>query len=330
VKRNGTVHRNELRPLMARLDELPFPDREVFRFDEMLRQFPEAEFMGSRGCPYQCAYCANHALLELYRGKGPYVRYRRVDKLLDEIGDVVQRYPGIGWLGFHDDTFTMSRRWLTEFSEKYSARFNLRFWCNSTATLLTEETVACLKKAGCYEVRVGVESGNDHIRMDVLRKKVRREDIVRAFRLLREAGIHGYSFNMIGLPFETPATIRETLQLNREIRPSTVFCSIFFPFPGTHAYEVCKENGWLTGRRVASYFEKDYAVNQPTISRDQVLFYQPIFGDLVRWPRLAPLIKLAHRIPVMPGKSLWNAIRRIRAKIIEFGHRIIGRPLPRT
>lgn len=330
VRRNGTVHRNALRPLMTKLDELPFPDREVFRFDELLRQYPEAEFMGSRGCPYQCAYCANHALLQLYRGRGPYVRYRGVDRLLDEIGAVVGRYPGIGWLGFHDDTFTMSRRWLTEFCEKYPARFTLPFWCNSTAPLLTAETVALLKKAGCYEVRVGVESGSDRLRMEVLRKKVRREDIVRAFRLLREAGIQGYSFNMIGLPFETPGTIRETIRLNQEIRPATTFCSVFFPFPGTYAEEVCREKGWLTPRRVASYFEEDYAVNQPTVSRKQVLFFHAIFNDLVRWPRLAPLIELAHRIPVWPGKSLWNAIRRVRAKAFEFGSRLLGRPAPRV
>ena len=318
VRRNGTVCRNDVRPLLSPLDELPFPDREIFPFDEMVRQFPEAEFMGSRGCPYQCAYCANHALLQLYRGKGAYVRYRGVDRLLEEIEAVVRRYPGIQWLGFHDDTFTMSRRWLEEFSEKYPARFRLPFWCNSTAPLLTEAAVACLKKAGCYEVRVGVESGNDRLRMEVLRKKVRREDIVRAFRLLREAGLRGYSFNMIGLPYETPATLNETVRLNQEIRPSTTFCSIFYPFPGTRAHELCRENGWLTGGRVASYFENDYAVNQPTISREEVLFYHSIFRDLVRWPRLAPLIRLAHRIPVMPGKSLWNALRRVRAKIIEF------------
>lgn len=327
VKQRGAIRRNPLRPLLTRLDELPFPDREVFRFEEMLRDFPEAEFMGSRGCPYPCAYCANHALLQLYRGKGAYVRYRGVDRLLDEIEAVVRRYPGIGWLGFHDDTFTMSRRWLSEFCEKYPARFTLPFWCNSTAPLLTEETVAGLKKAGCYEVRVGVESGNDHIRMNVLRKKVRREDIVRAFRLLRQAGIQGYSFNMIGLPYETPATIRDTIRLNQTLRPATTFCSIFYPFPGTQAYEVCRENGWLTGRRVTSYFENDYAVNQPTVTPEQVRFYHGIFGDLVRRPLLAPLIEWAHRVPVWPGKSLWNAIRRVRAKIVELVQWVIGRPL---
>ncbi|HOW96190.1 MAG TPA: radical SAM protein [Kiritimatiellia bacterium] len=330
VRRNGTIHRNELRPLLSRLDDLPFPDRKVFRFDDLVRDFPEAEFMGSRGCPYPCAYCANHSLLQLYRGHGPYVRYRSVDRLLDEMDAVVRHYPGIEWLGFHDDTFTMSRRWLSEFCEKYPARFQLPFWCNSTATLLNEDTVACLKKAGCYEVRVGVESGNDRLRMDVLRKKVRREDIVRAFRLLREAGIQGYSFNMIGLPHETPGTIRDTIRLNQEIRPSTTFCSVFYPFPGTQAHDVCRANGWLTGRRVASYFENDYAVNQPTVTRKQVLFYHAIFGDLVRWPRLAPLITLAHRVPVWPGKSLWNAIRRVRAKVVEWGRHLAGcfRPCP--
>ena len=107
-----------------------------------------------------------------------------------------------------------------------------------------------------------------------------------------------------------------------------MFCSIFHPYPGTHSYEICNEKGWLTDRRVSSYFEEDYAVNQPTITRKQVLFFHSIFHDLVRHPRLAPLIELLHRIPVAPGKSMWNAIRRMRAKAGEFAARLAARPKP--
>jgi anaerobic magnesium-protoporphyrin IX monomethyl ester cyclase len=315
VKQNGVIHRNGLRPLITDLDALPFPDRDVFRFPELLNTLAEAEFMGSRGCPYLCTYCVNHALIDLYQGKGAYVRSRSVDHLLNEIEEVTRRYPGIAFLGFHDDTFTLNPRWLNEFSEKYPARFRkFPFWCNATAKSVNEDVVRMLKQAGCYEVRIGLESGNDHIRIDVLRKKVTRDEIIRAFRLLREAGIHTYAFNMVGLPYETVGTIQDTIELNRMIQPDEMFCSVFHPYPGTRLDDLCREKGWFTGKTVGSYFENEYSLNQPSVSRKEVLYYHDVFRDLVRWPWAGGIIRLMHGIPVGRNKTLWNVFRRIRAK----------------
>jgi len=130
VKHGGKVTRNELRPLISNLDVLPYADREVFHFEKLLATFYEAEFMGSRGCPFQCAYCVNHTLMELYRGKGPYVRYRSVDNLLEEVKQVVARYPGITIIGFHDDTFTLNKLWLQDFAQN----IHIKLICRSGAT----------------------------------------------------------------------------------------------------------------------------------------------------------------------------------------------------
>ncbi len=315
VKRNGAIHRNEPRPLIADLDSLPFPDRDIFPYDELLYSLPEVEFMGSRGCPFPCAYCVNHALIELYRGKGPYVRFRSVDHLLAEIEQVASRHDNIRLIGFHDDTFTINRPWLREFSERYPARFKLPFWCNSTAGKIDEETVELLKKAGCYEVRIGIESGNDRIRMELLQKKVTRAEIIKAFRLLHNAGIETYAFNMIGLPGETPAAIEDTIRLNRLVRPKEVFCSIFHPYPHTQLHKLCVEKGWYTPRQaVKSYFENDYALRQPSISARRVLRYHDIFTVLVKHPWAGGIIRLMANIPVSREKSLWNAFRRLKAK----------------
>ncbi len=325
VKRNGTICRNELRPLIRDLDALPYPDREIFGFEEMLEEFPEAEFMGSRGCPYLCAYCVNHGLMKLYRGKGAFVRHRSVDNLLGEIAAVTETYPKILHLGFHDDTFTLNLRWLREFAEKYPARFRrLPFWCNSTARLVNEETVKLLKAAGCYEVRIGIESGNDYLRAGVLRKKVTRDDVLRAFRLLREAGIRTYAFNMIGLPYETPQTINDTIRLNQAAAPDETFCSIFQPYPGTALYDLCRERRWFKGKAVGSYFENEYTLEQPSVTGREVVHFHDIFRDLVRWPRWDPLIRAMAAIPVTRTKSLYNVWRRVRAKCIELAMGIAG------
>lgn len=326
IKSGGRIFRNELRPLIDPLDQLPYPDRQLFGFQSLLKQLPEAEFMGSRGCPFQCTYCANHALVDLYRGKGTYVRFRSIPHLMGEIESVLQRYPDVGFLGFHDDTFTLNPRWTSEFLDTYSSRFKTPFWCNATADSITPELAARLKQAGCYEVRMGVESGNDTIRTNILRKKVPREAIVSAFRILRDAGITRYAFNMVGLPFETPQTLRETVALNQEIQPDQVFCSVFFPYPGTQSYELCRSKGWISDTTVSSYFAHESALHQPTISPRDVVFTHEIFRDLVRWPRLEPLIRFLHRIPVSRTKSAWNMVRRLRAKLRETRDRLTGNP----
>jgi anaerobic magnesium-protoporphyrin IX monomethyl ester cyclase len=326
VKSAGKIHRNEIRPLINPLDQLPYPDREIFDFTNLLKQFPEAEFMGSRGCPFQCTYCANHALVELYRGKGPYVRFRSIPHLMGEIESVFHRYPEVGFLGFHDDTFTLNPRWTHEFLDAYSARFKTPFWCNATADSITPDLAARLKQAGCYEVRMGVESGSDTIRTEILRKKVPREAIVSAFKILREAGITRYAFNMVGLPFETPQTIRETVALNQEIQPDQVFCSVFYPYPGTQSWELCRSKGWISGTTVSSYFAHESALDQPTIRRREVVFTHEIFRDLVRWPRWDWLIRALHHIPVTRTKSAWNLFRRLRAKTRETLDRVADQP----
>ncbi len=325
---NGRIIRNEIRPLIQNLDSLPFPDRELFHFQQLIDNYPEAEFMASRGCPYRCTYCVNHALLNLYKGKGKFVRYRSVENLLAEIDFVASKYRKICHLGFHDDVFILNRAWLKEFCEKYRKRFNLPFWCNATVTRLDEEMLGWLKEAGCMEVRMGIESGNDYIRNEILEKRVEKKEIIRAFQLCKEAGIRAWSFNMIGLPYETPETIEETIRLNQRVKADQVFCSIFQPYVGTKSYDICKENGWLTESSVQSYFEREYVLQQPTIAREQVLFYYDIFCETVKHPRLGWLIKLLREIKVSKTKTLWNVWKRLRAKWIQLKI-FLGIPLKR-
>ena len=317
IKQNKIIHRNELRPLIKDLDSLPFPDREIFPYDKLINTLCEMEIMGSRGCPHLCSYCVNHSLIDLYKGKGPYVRFRSVDNIMKEIAELSKKYSGIGFFGFHDDTFTLKLSRIKEFAEKYPKVTKIPFWCNATANSINEEVASLLKKAGCYEVRLGVESGNDNIRMNVLNKKVKREDIVRAFSILKNEGIQTFAFNMVGLPHETVSSIKDTIEINRTIAPDHIFLSIFQPYPGTKLDTLCREKGWFKGNTVKSYFEKNYSLDQPSLSPKKLLYYHDIFHDLRRWPWAEPLIHLLHHIPVTRTKTLWNVFRWAYAKITE-------------
>ena len=83
IKKNGKVYKNELRPLLQDLDKLPFPDRDLFYKYGVFRS--QLMIMGSRGCPHACSYCNNSYYMQLYKGKGKYIRRRGVKNIINEI-----------------------------------------------------------------------------------------------------------------------------------------------------------------------------------------------------------------------------------------------------
>jgi radical SAM superfamily enzyme YgiQ (UPF0313 family) len=268
-----------MRPLIEDLDSLPFPDREIFDYGELEdARLGRVTFMASRGCPYECSYCGNHQLKRLYKGK--YVRFRSVDSVVEEARLVLSKQ-SCKYAVFHDDIFTLNMKWLDEFRVKWKSKVALPFSCNSRVNLLNEDVIRLLKEAGCFEVSMGIESGDEDLRQEVLNRKMSDEDIVRAFELCQRHGIRTISYNMVGLPFENMARVLKTVKLNARLRPDNIQVSIFYPYPHTKLYELSKKSGFLTGKTLNSYFEETI-LEQPTISREQVGFAFKYFGVLVR------------------------------------------------
>ncbi|MCK4823025.1 radical SAM protein, partial [bacterium] len=251
------------------LDELPFPDRTIYDYASLEdAKLNRAVFMASRGCPYNCSYCCNHKLKEISTGQ--YVRFRSVDNIIKEIQLVTGEHQ-VKSVTFHDDTLTLKKEWLREFSEKYRQKINLPFICNSRANLLDKEIISLLKNAGCQGISMGIESGNDYIRQTVLNRNINEQQIVNSFGLCKEYNIPAASYNMVGLPFEDLEKILDTIKLNAQIRPTSMQVSIFFPYPGTNIYDVCSKNNFLSDIEVDSYFERTILL-QPSISGKQVEF----------------------------------------------------------
>ena len=203
LRRDGELIKNPLRPLLQDLDSLPFADRELFGYDEILRANGGwVDMMSGRGCPYDCSYCCNPGLKERYRGLGKYVRYRSVGNVLDEIAALRRRYP-VRTINFQDDTFTLDHRWTLDFCAAYRSACRLPFWINTRVERLNEEIIEALAAAGCRGVRIGVESGNEHLRQEILKKRMSNAEILAAGRLAEKHGLEVYTCNMLGVPGET-------------------------------------------------------------------------------------------------------------------------------
>lgn len=270
LKKEGEIFRNEVRELKENLDELPFPDRELFDFERYLKaRNGMVDVITGRGCPYQCTFCINPYLQDLYSGKGKFVRKRSVRNLLAELSQLVERYE-VKSLSFHDDVFVISRKWLRDFAESYSEKIGLPYGCNARVETIDEEITLLLKKTNCVSVGIGIESGSEKIRKEVLKRPMSDEKIINAFKLVSDAGIATYSFNMVGIPHETEEDIQKTIELNRRVRPSSLQVSIFQPFPGTELEKIVKEKKWFKKRDLPISHKFKSLMDYPQITKKEI------------------------------------------------------------
>jgi radical SAM superfamily enzyme YgiQ (UPF0313 family) len=267
---DGTIRKNPLRP-PADLEQLPLVDRELFDNEVLMRENDrQVPLMASRGCPYACTYCCNSVLSELAGGAKNLVRQRRVESVMAEIEDLHRRYPDLKSLIFMDEIFTLNRKWVREFCAAYRGAFTTPFQIFLRVETVDRETLGILREAGLYSVIVGVESGSERIRREVLNRHMTNEQIIRVFAWADELGLETWDFNMIGLPTETAAEIRETMEINRRIRPHHITVTIFYPFPGTPIHERCEAEGILQVADTTSLFLHESTLNLPTISRQRL------------------------------------------------------------
>ncbi|MFH1480247.1 MAG: radical SAM protein [Pseudomonadota bacterium] len=271
-KVNGEIITNPLRPLIQDLDHLPFPDRGIFP-----RTDPEVgrRFIFSRGCPFNCTYCSNEAYRRLYQGQKNIIRYRSVHKAISEIKRTAEEYRPRN-LAFDDDSFNKNRKWFLDFCDRYREYDFPAFECNTRPELINEETVVHLKEAGCEQINIGVESGDETIRKEILNRPMTDKQIIEVFRLAKRHHLRTYSFNMIGIPGERWESHKKTVILNRIIKPDRLQISIYYPYPGTKLEQICREKNLLKKRTAYNYFY-EASLSLPGFSSRNILMSRLLF-----------------------------------------------------
>ena len=232
VKIKDVIYRNGLRPLIQNLDALPYFDRELINKYKHYKRFHRRYVLTGRGCPYNCTYCFNHSYNKLYAGNGNLVRRRSVDNVIRELKELKEKYTPKRFQ-FLDDTFILGQDWVFEFCKKYKEEVGMPFICYARVNLVTEDIIRALKEAGCITLLFAIESGNDYIRNQVLKRNITEEPIVNTARLCHKYGLMTYVQNMVGLPDETLDNIWETIMLNIKCEPSYSWVSIYQPYPRT-------------------------------------------------------------------------------------------------
>jgi len=236
------------RPLIANLDKIPFPARDLLKLDlykgATQKGFSRSylnivEIFTARGCPYECIFCASQVTM------GRRVRFRSVDNICEEISDCIQKYK-INHVTFLDDTFTLKSERVKRLC-RYLKKKNLTW--NATGTRVNtvdKELLGKMAESGCIGLAFGVESGSQHI-LDLIKKEINLKQVRSAFKWTREAGIKSIEADFIigSHPDETEDDLSLTRKLIKELKPDILSVAYIVPYPGTETNRLMKERGLL-------------------------------------------------------------------------------------
>jgi len=271
---DGSVERNDPRPFLQDLDSLPFPDREMW-MPWVANPVSRPSILVGRGCPFSCTYCSNHALRKT--SPGGYVRLRSPRNIAEEIVALKEVEPNFSEVYLEVETLGVNQDWAMELCSEL-ARVNAGFEIHVTfgANLRVtpnadyEELFAALANANFRFVNIGLESGSERIRGEVLKRRYSNQDIIGAVETARRYGLQVGIYNLIGLPGETPRDFRETIRVNRICKPDWFLLSVFYPYPGTELYDTCQDLGLLDGPADPYMERRRPVLDLPGFSKRQV------------------------------------------------------------
>lgn len=256
---DGVVTRTLPRPVIAKLDTLPFPawdlvDRDRYRDTWIARHgYYSMNMVTTRGCPFHCNWCAKPIWGQRYNVRSP-------ENVVAEMHWLKERCdPDQLW--FMDDIMGIQDKWIEAFADLLDAeKLHIPFKSlNRVDLLLRGKTIPALARAGAKIVWVGAESGSQKV-LDAMEKGTRVEQIYEATRQLHAHGVKVAFFLQFGYPGETREDIELTLKMVRDLMPDDIGISVSYPLPGTSFYETVKhefgERGnWLDSADLAMLYQ---------------------------------------------------------------------------
>ena len=222
------------------LDSLPFPARHLFPYNEVVnldgilgcdKGVVASSIITARGCPYRCSFCVkSHEMFSRFR-------YRSAENVADEVSLLVEDY-GVQHIRILDDTFTLIKKRVLDLCDKISP-LEITWACITRADQIDDEMLYSMKKAGCIEVNIGVETGSKRL-LKLMNKNETVETYIKASEKIRKTGMLFKPFLMYDFPTETPKDREDTLELVRKIKPDKFTLSKFTLLPGSDMW-MCPE-----------------------------------------------------------------------------------------
>lgn len=252
---------------------------------------------------------------------------RSPENILYEIAFLHEQYPRNHYVYLEVETIAMNKAWTLElcdrlqnFNSKTDRPFSFGTNFRISPKALDDEIFSAFERANFYSINIGLESGSERIRREVLKRDYSNDDFFKAVSLAREHGLKIVVFNMIGIPGETANDHLETVQLNRDCQPFWHYTSIFFPYPRTQLYDTCREQGLIKGDLDVQRERRRAVLDLPGFSRAQI---QSAFT----WFEYR--VYNGHRSRLLLLRRIFLSKLRSNPKVKYVLHRIVRWPLIR-
>jgi len=235
----------------------------------IFKQWPVAQIMATRGCPFRCVFCAGHTI------SGRMMRYRSIKNVLGEIKLLYDKF-GVKEIQLVDDNFSMNKEYVKKFCLKIiESNLKINWCCPNGLRLdtLDEETLLLMKESGCYYVSVGIESGSPRI-LRHMKKGLTIEKIKKKISLVKKMGLNVNGFFIIGYPEEEEIDILRTIKLAKELQLSRAAFYNFLPLPGSEIYDTLDKKGELDRIDWDKIFQAFVPYCPPRISKKKLKYLQ--------------------------------------------------------
>lgn len=248
---------NRLRPLIDPLDQLPDVEMDIYDEKNFRRPFHGkivrmADFELSRGCWYKCTFCLSPFQREKTYSKAKnFRREKSIEKIIREISNLKARHK-LDYIRYQDESFnSIKEDKLRDLSKEYKKRVNLPFIIEATINTSSENKIKYLSDMGCVNVGLGIESGSERIRDEVIVKpKFSNKQAIEVINCFKKHGIAVTAYNIVGFPTETTKDILETIELNFKAKPNYSTVSYFQPWEGTSLKDSSLKNGYLEEKKI--------------------------------------------------------------------------------
>ncbi|MDQ1331619.1 MAG: anaerobic magnesium-protoporphyrin monomethyl ester cyclase [Thermodesulfobacteriota bacterium] len=242
------------------VDSLPFPARHLLPLGRYRSLGMPVSMTTSRGCPFKCIFCAGRKMV------GAKVRYRNPQDVVDEMESLAAF--GFRQINIADDLFTSNENHCLKVCDEIIKRgLKLKWTSFARVDTVSVKVLVRMREAGCHTVSFGVESGNREI-LKRIKKGITPEQVADAVKMCNEAGVSPHASFILGLPGETPETLKETVEFGNMLKEMGVSHGfhLLAPFPGTEIREE-KEKFDI---KILSDDWRDYHANRAIVETSSV------------------------------------------------------------
>ena len=238
--KTGEIIQNMREGLVDDLDIFPSPALDLFEMD---KYYPPAHIRGkrvahlltSRGCPFKCTFCETKLTF------GRSFRYHSTEKVIEDLENLISL--GYDSFQFYDDIFTANKKRVVDLCEAIIARnWKIQWMCFTRTNCVDEDTLKLMKRAGCYLITYGGETGDDDL-LRLIKKDLTVETNFKGIRITREQGIQTMSSFMLGLPTETREQSLKTINFAVDSGLDYAVFPITEPYPGTELWVDAQKYG---------------------------------------------------------------------------------------